>query len=103
MMYGPGVIFSGPGNGNAATGDPDAGVNWGAENRNGSSGMDIASAPANSSQYTVNTSGPTPGGSATITYDAEAKRAGVYKSVATMTSNVTPGKTQEVVTLTVTN
>ena len=50
----------------------------------------------------VDTSPPTAGGSATITYDASSKKAGTYKSVAGMTSNVTPGTTQVVKTLTVT-
>jgi hypothetical protein len=100
ITYGPGPV--GGGNGNAGLGDPDAGVNWGAENRDGSSGKNIPSAPANGSEYDVQTSPPTPGGSATITYDASSRQAGTYKSIASMTSNVTPGKTQVVETLTVT-
>jgi subtilisin family serine protease len=104
IAYGPGDPFFGAtGNGNAGQGDPDAGVNWGAENRDGSSGKNIASAPPNGSEYSVNTSGATAGGRATITYDAESKQAGIYKSLASMISNVTPGLTQVVQTLTVTN
>ena len=57
--------------------------------------------PPNGSEYCQH-SPPTAGGSATITYDASSRQAGTYKSVASMTSNVTPGTTQEVETLTVT-
>ena len=51
--YGPNQTFpaDGPGLGNAGTGDPDSGVNWGAENRDGSSGANIAVAPANGSEF----------------------------------------------------
>lgn len=88
--------------GNASAGDPDAGVNWGAENRTGTSGVNIASAPANGSEYAVHTAPPAAGGSATITYNTRSKKAGTYKTVAGMTSNVTPGTTQVVKELTVT-
>jgi hypothetical protein len=87
---------------NAAAGDPGSGINWGAENRDGTSGVNLAAAPADDTEYTVNTSPPAAGGSATITYDASSKKAGTYKSVAGMTSTVTPGTTQVVQTLTVT-
>ena len=49
--------------------------NWGAENRDGTSGKNIASAPANGREYSVNTAPPIPGGSATIPYDASSKKA----------------------------
>ena len=87
---------------NAATGDGDSGVNWGAENREGSSGANIATAPANSSEYKVHTTGPQAGGQVTIPYDITSKKPGTYHSVASMTSNRTPGITQVVTTLTVT-
>ena len=87
---------------NAAVGDPDAGVNWGAENRTGTSGANIGSAPADGSDYIVDTVPPAAGGGVTITYDAKSKKAGTYKTVAGMTSNVTPGATQVVKELTVT-
>ena len=77
-------------------------MNWGAENRDGTSGKNIARAPANNTEWRPNLSGPTPGGSAAVTYDASSKKAGTYKSVASMTSDVTPGTTQVVKTLTVT-
>ena len=87
---------------NAAAGDPGSGINWGAENRVGTSGVNLAAAPANDTEFAVNTLPPAAGGSQTITYDASAKKAGTYRSVAGMTSNVTPGTTLVVQTLTVT-
>ena len=92
----------GPGLGNAGSGDPDSGQNWGAENRDGSSGVSLATAPANGSEYSVNTTPPTAGGSVTIPFDLSSKKAGTYRSVASMTSNLTPGTTQVVQVLTVT-
>jgi hypothetical protein len=88
--------------GNAGSGDPDSGQNWGAENRDGTSGANIATAPADGSQYQVHTTPPTAGGSVTIPYDISSKKPGTYNSVASMTSNRTPGITQVVTTLTVT-
>jgi subtilisin family serine protease len=88
--------------GTTGAGDPGTGVNYGAENRDGSSGQNITPAPANGSEYTVNLAPPVPGGTATITYDASSRQAGTYKTVASMTSDVTPGTTQVVKTLTVT-
>jgi hypothetical protein len=82
-------------------GDPDSGVNYGAENRTGTSGKDIVPAPLGGSEYIVTVSPPTAGGTASILYDASAGRAGTYRSIASMTSNVTPGTTQVVQTLTV--
>jgi hypothetical protein len=89
------------GTANAAAGDPGSGINWGAENRDGTSGRNIAAAPANDTEYSVLTSPPTAGGTATITYDASAKKAGTYRSAAAMTSDQTAGTTQVVQTLTV--
>jgi hypothetical protein len=88
--------------GNAGTGDNDSGVNWGAENRTGSSGANIATAPADGSQYQVHTTGPTAGGSVTIPYDITSKKVGTWHSMASLTSDRTPGITQVVTTLTVT-
>ena len=86
-----------------STGDASSGVNWGAENRDGSSGQNIPGpGPANGSDYRVTLTPPTPGGSATITYDASSRKAGTYRSLAAMTSDLTPGITQVVQTLTVT-
>ena len=103
--YGPNLTFpaDGPGLGNAGSGDPDSGQNWGAENRTGTSGKNITPAPPNGSEWAVETSPPTAGGSASILYDASSRQAGTYRSQASMTSNVTPGTTQVVKTLNVTN
>jgi subtilisin family serine protease len=87
---------------NAASGDLGSGVNWGAENRDGTSGVNFASAPANGTEWLVNTTGPTAGGTQTITFDAWSKKVGTYSSVASMTSDVTPGTTQVIQVLTVT-
>ena len=88
---------------NSAHGDPGSGINWGAENRDGSSGQNIASpGPADDTEYVVTTLPPVAGGSTTITYDASSKKVGTYKSQAAMTSNVTPGVTEVVQTITVT-
>jgi hypothetical protein len=88
--------------GSNGPGDPDGTPNWGAENRDGSSGVNLASQPANGSEYVVHMGSPTPGGSVTIPYDITSKKAGTYHSVASMTSNRTPGITKVVTTLTVT-
>ena len=87
---------------NAAAGDPGSAMNWGAENRVGTSGVNIASAPANGTEWAVNLSGPTAGGTQTITYDASSRKAGTYRTIAEMTSDVTPGTTQVVQVLEVT-
>jgi subtilisin family serine protease len=90
------------GTANAAAGDPGSAMNWGAENRDGTSGKNIPSAPANGSEYRPVLSGPTAGGTVTVPYDASAAIPGGYTSVASMTSNQTPGITQVVSGLTVT-
>ncbi|HVN60871.1 MAG TPA: hypothetical protein VMT59_06390, partial [Gaiellaceae bacterium] len=79
---------------NAAAGDPGSAINWGAENRTGTSGINLASAPANGSEYRVNMGPPTPGGSVVLTFDVFSKIAATYHSVASMTSDTTPGTTQ---------
>ena len=94
--YGPNTSFpgDGPGLGNAGSGDPDSGQNWGAENRTGSSGVNFASAPANGSEWAVNTTPPVAGGAVVLNFDIFSKIAGTYHSVASMTSSTTPGTTQ---------
>jgi subtilisin family serine protease len=87
---------------NSGAGDSASGSNWGAENRDGSSGVNIATQPATGSEYAVNTSPPTAGGTTTLTYDIWAKLAGTYHSVASMTSDLTPGVTQVSQEITVT-
>ena len=86
---------------NAAAGDPGSAINWGAENRTGTSGMNIPSAPANNTEYRVNMGPPTPGGSVVLNFDVFSKKAGTYQSVAAMTSDTTPGTTQVSQTITV--
>jgi hypothetical protein len=85
----------------ADNGAPD-GLTVGAENRDGSSGVNLSGLPAVGTEYVVSTTGPTAGGTATIDYDALARQEGVYSSVASLTSDITPGVTQQVVKLTVT-
>ena len=57
-------------------GDPGSGTNWGAENRNGTSGKNIPSQPANGSEFVVLTAPPQAGGSITIGYDAVGQEGG---------------------------
>jgi subtilisin family serine protease len=78
------------------------GLTVGAENRDGTSGVELGRLPASGESFLVNTSGPTPGGSVTITYDAFGRREGEYDIFARLTSNVIVGTTTEVVHLTVT-
>jgi hypothetical protein len=80
--------------GNAGAGDPGTGQNWGAENRTGTSGANIAGAPADGSQYQVHTSPPTAGGSVTIPFDITSKAPGSYHSLASLTTDQTSGVTQ---------
>ncbi len=87
---------------NAGLGDPGSGVNWGAENRDGTSGQNIVSAPADGSEYRPNTSPATPGGSVTVTFDASAGTAKTFSSVASMTSDQTAGTATVVQNLTFT-
>jgi subtilisin family serine protease len=86
---------------NSGSGDPDSGSNWGAENRDGSSGANIATQPASDTEYAVHTTGPTAGGTTTLNYDLWSKFAGTYHSIAAMTSDLTPGVTQVSQTITV--
>jgi subtilisin family serine protease len=88
--------------GNAGSPDTGSGGKTGAENRTGTSGKNVTPAPADGSDWKVNTSPPTPGGSVTFSYDASADTPGSYDTVANMRSNVTAGITQVVRTLTVT-
>jgi hypothetical protein len=89
--------------GTAGAGDPGSGVNWGAENRDGSSGKNIpAPGPANNSEYRVTLGAPTPGGQVAINFDLSSKDPDVYHSLASLTSNQTPGVTEVSQELTVT-
>lgn len=83
-------------------GDSALGVNWGAENRDGTSGKNIASKPANNSSWFVTLTGPTSGGHRTIQYDVSSGQEGTFTSMASMTSNLTAGITRVPQTITVT-
>jgi subtilisin family serine protease len=82
--------------------NPPGDSNWGGENRDGSSGISLASYPGDGSSLAVNMGAPTPGGSVTIPYDIASRKTGTYTSQATMTSNQTVGKTEVETPLTVT-
>lgn len=83
-------------------GGPDpVGLTVGAENRDGSSGKNLGATPASGSQYVIQTSPPTPGGSVTITYDALSKNKGTYNITAVMTADTMNGQTVEIVKVTV--
>ncbi len=89
--------------GTAGAGDPGSGVNWGAENKDGTSGKNLAAPPADGSDWTIHLTPPAAGGTQTITFDASSNKAGTYTSLASMTSNLTPGVTQVPQTITVVN
>jgi hypothetical protein len=86
---------------NSGSPDPGSGGNSGAEDRTGTNGANLA-APSDHTEWCVNTSPPTAGGTVTFTYDASADTPGSYNSVASLSSDVTPGITQVVQGLTVT-
>jgi hypothetical protein len=90
------------GAGNTSAPDPGSGGNSGAENRTGTSGVNLTPPPANGTEWRVNTSPPTAGGVVTFTYNAFADTPKTYTSTASMTSSVTPGTAVAVQTLTVT-
>jgi subtilisin family serine protease len=82
-------------------GDPE-GLTVGAENRDGTSGVNLGEIPSAGDGYTITTSPPQAGGSKTITYEAQSQsRTGNYDIVASMTSNVTAGTARKVVTITI--
>jgi hypothetical protein len=87
--------------GDLGAGSPD-GLNAGAENRDGSSGVNMSPLPTDNTDWTINTSPPTPGGFVEITYQALGNEKGVFVIPARMTSDQTVGTTTERVTLTVT-
>jgi len=87
---------------NAASGDPGSAINWGAENRDGTSGKNLAAAPANNTEYRPVLSPPTAGGSVSIPFDVFSKKTGTFHSDATLLSNLVNGGTIAPVTLTIT-
>jgi subtilisin family serine protease len=84
-------------------GDPDSGTNWGAENRDGTSGRNIAApGPASNTEYVVHLLPPTAGGQVTVGYDLVSRsKIGTFSSIASMTSDQTPGTTQVVQPITI--
>jgi subtilisin family serine protease len=83
------------------SGSPD-GLTVGAENRDGSSGVNLGAVPASGSDYTITAGAPTAGGAVTITYDAVGKKRGSYVISARLKTDITPGITTERVNLQVT-
>ena len=64
-------------------GDPGSGINSGAENRDGTSGKNLAAEPpANNTDFTINLTPPQAGGTQTVTYDVSATRDGIFSSLA---------------------
>ncbi len=82
-------------------GDP-AGLNVGAENRDGTSGVNLGAVPAAGDDYTINSTGPVAGGGVSITYDAFGRNAGTFDVLAALTADVVQGTATSKVTLTVT-
>jgi hypothetical protein len=81
---------------------PTAPLNVGAENRDGSSGVNLGSVPVSGSDDTITAGAPTAGGSVTVTYTAVGVRRGTYSLPANLESDITPGVTTRVVTIQVT-
>ena len=78
-------------------------MNWGAENRDGSSGKNIAVRAG----QRLRVRGPHvaphgAGGSVSIPFDISSKKTGTWHSDASMTSNTTPGTTVVTQTITIT-
>jgi hypothetical protein len=80
------------------------GIQFGAENRDGTSGATVPSPPpATGDAYTVNTSPPTPGGTFTVSYEGLGKAAGEYVLRARLQApDVQSGDTIETEQITVT-
>jgi hypothetical protein len=83
-------------------GDLAVGTTTGAENRDGSSGVNLGFFPNDFDQYTINAGEPTAGGTVTVTYDAFGKKQGRATLVAGLETDITPGVTTEPVTISVT-
>ncbi len=83
------------------TGSPD-GLNVGAENRDGSSGVNLGSVPAAGNEFAITAGAPTAGGSVTITYDVLGKKSGTYVLLASLETDITPGVTTASTTVRVT-
>jgi hypothetical protein len=77
-------------------------ANTGAENRDGSSGVNLGRLPETGEEFSITTAPPQAGGNVTIDYEFFGAYPGQFDLVASLTSNVTPGVTvaQERVTVT---
>jgi hypothetical protein len=73
--------------------NPTGDSNWGAENRDGSSGISLGSYPGDFGSELVTMGTPTPGGSANLVFDLFGKKTGSWYSDARMTTNRTTGTT----------
>ena len=82
-------------------GDP-SGLVIGAENRDGSSAQQVAGIPASGTDFTVVAGSPTPGGSLSIHYVANGRRAGSYALTGRMQSDLVPGTSLDTVRIRVT-
>jgi hypothetical protein len=82
------------------SGAPD-GLTVGAENRDGSSGLNFGSVPASGDELVVIAGAPTAGGAVTITYDAVGRRQGTFTLVARLETDLTPGVTTAAATVVV--
>ena len=87
---------------NAASGDPGSAINWGTENRDGTSGVNLSPAPADNTEYRPVLGPPVPGGSVSIPFDIWSKKTGTFHSDATLLSSLVPGATIASQSLTVT-
>ncbi len=74
-------------------GDDPVGLQVGAENRDGTSGVELGDVPASDSNYHLVTSPPTPGGSVTVTYGAKGEGAGLGKLSLKVDADVVRGQT----------
>jgi subtilisin family serine protease len=82
------------------SGDP-VGLVVGAENRDGSSAVQLGEVPASGEDYSILTSLPKEGGAVTITYTATGTTEGRYRIPARLTSDIQSGTTTEFAGLTV--
>ncbi len=78
------------------------GLTVGAENRDGSSGVNLGSVPVAGNEFAITAGAPTAGGSVTVTYDVLGRRSGTYDLLASLETDITPGVTTAVATVRVT-
>jgi len=86
----------------ALSGPSVDGLTVGAENRDGTSGVQLAGPPTPGPGYVVRTAPPRPGGAATLAYTATPRTAGQHELVATARADTVRGETRVVTRLTAT-